>query len=83
MVSCKKYKIYNAFIYFFNSTFAYVLIFSVILFGFSSFVVYNMDNIILSLAVVPAKIYANADVQKVQILKENKRKPGISQWKTI
>nr|YP_010608754.1 hypothetical protein PNX16_mgp017 [Drechslerella dactyloides]WAN89834.1 hypothetical protein [Drechslerella dactyloides] len=45
------------------------------------FIIFDFDNSILLLDMLPVKIYANADVQKVQILKENKGKSGIYLWK--
>jgi hypothetical protein len=39
----------------------------------------NIDNSVL-LSVFPVKIYANADIQKMQILKENKGKSGVYRW---
>ena len=38
------------------------------------------DSVLLSV-VVPVKIYANADIEKLKILKENKGKSGVYCWK--
>nr|YP_010608753.1 hypothetical protein PNX16_mgp018 [Drechslerella dactyloides]WAN89833.1 hypothetical protein [Drechslerella dactyloides] len=40
-----------------------------------------IDNFVLLSAIVPIKLYANADIKKLEILKENKGKSGVYRWK--
>jgi len=40
-----------------------------------------MDPWVLA-AIIPIKIYSNAEADKAQILKDNKNKSGIYKWKT-
>lgn len=36
-----------------------------------------------TLPIVPARVYENADIHKLEILKDNKGKPGVYMWKNL
>ena len=58
----------------------YFFLFFVIAFYIDYSVLNLIDSSVLSLAVVPIKTYVNADIQKIEILKENKGKSGVYRW---